>query len=208
MSEDALRLQTAPWSVRLGRWWFQNRSFSPLPFFLAYLLLPPAFQWNGSGYLLPIGAALLAEALRIWAVGYAGSATRTRGDNVKVLVTAGPYRHVRNPLYVANIVMYTAAGFLFGFVGLSLLCFLYTCVQYILIVGYEEEVLDRSFGAPYREYVARVPRWIPSSEPRVPASDHVFDLKKALRSERSTLVGLVVVGIIWGIKWGIGISVF
>src|SRR4051812_23747039 len=95
------------WAVRVGRWWFQKRSFSPIPLFLLLAVLPPnsVVSWPAFSALC-VGIAV-AEALRLYAVGFAGSATRTRGDGVPELVHAGPYRHVRNPLYVANIAMYT-----------------------------------------------------------------------------------------------------
>ncbi len=180
---------------RWGRSWFRWRSVSPLPFFVVMVVVRPEFEWHSFAWLVPVLGILLAESLRLWAVGYAGSATRTRGDSVPALVHAGPYRWIRNPLYVANIALYSLAAVLFGFVQLSLILGLYSCVQYILIVHYEEALLENTFGAPYRDYQNHVPKWVPSFQ-AYPASAHDFDLGRAFRSERSTFVSMTSLAIL------------
>jgi hypothetical protein len=68
------------------------------------------------------------------------------------------------------------------------------CLHYALIVAWEELNILAKMGTPYAEYCKRVPRWLPrwrwSREGR-------WDVREALRSERSTLLVLaVVVGVI------------
>lgn len=162
--------------------------------------LPPSF------YLLPQQAAvvalliLLCEGLRIWAVGYAGSSTRTRGDAVPRLIHSGPYRWFRNPLYVANIGLYTLSGVLFGFGWLSLFVFLYSVIQYNFIIRFEEQRLFEIFGEAYRRYYANVPRWPLWMVDSYSSSGHAFHLGQAIRSERSTLILIATVGIVYAIK--------
>lgn len=119
--------------------------------------------------------AFLGEAIRMWAVGYSG--VTTRGDTVTApaLVTAGPYAHVRNPLYVGNFV--TAAGFALAFtgdnsptaraalVGGSLATML---AVYTVIVPHEEAYLRRTFGETFDDYTQRVPPVVPLLEPSEP----------------------------------------
>lgn len=119
--------------------------------------------------------AFLGEAIRMWAVGYSG--VTTRGDTVTApaLVTAGPYAHVRNPLYVGNFV--TAAGFALAFtgdnspaaraalVGGSLATML---AVYTVIVPHEEAYLRRTFGETFDDYTRRVPPVVPLLEPSEP----------------------------------------
>jgi protein-S-isoprenylcysteine O-methyltransferase Ste14 len=119
--------------------------------------------------------AFLGEAVRMWAVGYSG--VTTRGDTVTApaLVTAGPYAHVRNPLYVGNFV--TAAGFAIAFtgknspaarvalVGGSLAAML---AVYAVIVPHEEGYLRRTFGETFDDYTRRVPPVVPLLEPSEP----------------------------------------
>ena len=131
MGVEAVISQKAwPISAQIGRTWFRWRSFSPVPLFLMLFLLPADFKLTTAQYSWLILGVLMAESLRLWAVGFAGSTTRTRGDTVQQLVHAGPYRLVRNPLYIANITMYTLCGVIFGFGLLSVFIFIYSSVEY------------------------------------------------------------------------------
>jgi protein-S-isoprenylcysteine O-methyltransferase Ste14 len=76
------------------------------------------------------------------------------------IVTSGPYRFSRNPIYL---------GMLLGQIGLAIafntLWILGTLVPFFLVLRYgvvarEEVYLDRKFGDAYRRYVARVRRWL------------------------------------------------
>jgi protein-S-isoprenylcysteine O-methyltransferase Ste14 len=184
----------------VGRWFFQNRSLTPLLTVCLLVVLPAEWSWQPEYVVVWLGVIALSEALRIWAVGYAGSATRTRGDVVPDLVVAGPYRWVRNPLYIANIAMYTAMGLVFGFVWLTLFIFIFSVVQYVLIVAYEEQTLRSTFGPAYEAFTATVPRWLPKLGSPAPGTAHRFNLFKALRSERSTLIAIAVMLTIWRVK--------
>jgi len=166
--------------------------------------LRPDFHLHGFSALAVAAAILAAESIRVWAVGYAGSATRTRGDKVNELVVAGPYRHVRNPLYVANILLYTLCAVLFGFLYLSIAIFIFSCLQYTFIVAFEEEILGRTFGAKYAKFCAEVPRWFISALPRCEGTGHHFELKRALRSERSTFYSILAMAILFFVKTRLG----
>jgi hypothetical protein len=88
------------------------------------------------------------------------------------LVTAGPYAYVRNPLYVGNTVI--ALGFWLAFSGglpiiesAMMLVFLIVMVAgvYATIIPLEEAYLIETFGAPYREYLERIPSIFPTHRP-------------------------------------------
>ncbi|MFM8268642.1 MAG: methyltransferase family protein, partial [Pseudomonadota bacterium] len=179
---------------------FRFRSFSPVPLFLLLVILPPNFKPNLFQASVAVLGIFLSEALRIWSVGYAGSATRTRGDSVPQLVHAGPYRYVRNPLYVANILMYTCAGLAFGFSSLSVLIFWVSAVEYIFIVAFEEETLLSTFGEDYEKYCEKVPRWVPSFSPAIESTGQTFSLERALRSEKSTFLSLSMMALLLVLK--------
>jgi protein-S-isoprenylcysteine O-methyltransferase Ste14 len=105
---------------------------------------------------------VLALALFAWAI-----ATMTRaGSNVPTnlptttIVETGPYRFTRNPIYL---------GMFLGLVGLAIafdnLWLLAMLVPFALVIRYgvvarEEAYLERKFGDAYRQYRARVRRWL------------------------------------------------
>ena len=115
-----------------------------------------------------IPLALAGEVLRCWAVGYSGVTTRSDHLEVPALVTAGPYAHVRNPLYVGNFI--TALGFAIAFTGalpqaqallLIVAALIFVVLVYAIIVPYEEGFLRDKFGVTFEQYCTRVPRVIP-----------------------------------------------
>lgn len=183
----------------IGDWWFRHRSLSPLPWLFLVLVLPPNFPPSLLTFSLAAAVIIAAELIRMWAVGYAGSATRTRCSGVPDLIHAGPYRFIRNPLYVANILMYVSAGVAFGFSYLAIAIGIYSCVQYSFIVRYEENLLTGVFGQRYEKYRAQVPRWFAVCR-SIESSAHSFDLKRALRSERSTLCSLLAMALLFVAK--------
>lgn len=162
------------------------------------LVLRPDFELGGASFFLGATGVVLSEALRIWAVGYAGSTTRTRGDYVGPLFEHGPYRWTRNPLYIGNILLYCAFTFLFGHWFLTFFSLVYFCLQYRFIVSYEEDLLIHRLGESYEAYCKKVPRWLFGSrrlDPTTPS--RAFDLAGALRSERSTLFAIGGTGLLW-----------
>jgi protein-S-isoprenylcysteine O-methyltransferase Ste14 len=192
--------QTSSPLARIGRVWFRWRGFSPVPFFVLFLVLPSQVNWGWGAVAVLLSIAIAAEGARIWTVGYMGSATRTRGDGVPALVHAGPLRYVRNPLYIANAALYTVVGLLMGHVTLSLVFLAYTALQYTCIVAFEEERLLTIFGSPYAVYQSQVPRWLVAFSPRCRPSAHTFDLKRAIKSESSTFVVISVVFLAFAVK--------
>ena len=76
------------------------------------------------------------------------------------LVTAGPYRFTRNPMYVGIAVAYTGVAMLIDTAWPLLLLPAVLVVLVAVVVRREERYLDRTFGERYRDYRRRVRRWI------------------------------------------------
>jgi protein-S-isoprenylcysteine O-methyltransferase Ste14 len=77
------------------------------------------------------------------------------------LVAVGPYRWVRNPIYIAALLVIVGEAWLF--VSLPLLEYAGAAAIFVhlFVIGYEEPTLRRRFGETYVEYLRTVPRWIP-----------------------------------------------
>jgi len=81
------------------------------------------------------------------------------------LVVSGQYRHVRNPMYVAVLVIVIGQSLVLGSGALLDYAALLWLFFHLFVVLYEEPRLGSRFGASYREYCRNVRRWWPRVEP-------------------------------------------
>jgi protein-S-isoprenylcysteine O-methyltransferase Ste14 len=79
---------------------------------------------------------------------------------VRQVVTAGPYRLSRNPIYLADAAIYVGAALLFNYAWPLLLLPLVLTVLTSVVVSREEQYLRETFGDVYDAYARRVRRWI------------------------------------------------
>ena len=77
------------------------------------------------------------------------------------LVVNGFYRYVRNPMYVAVLMLIIGQGLLLGRFILVGYAAAVWGMTHLFVVFYEEPKLGRTFGLAYEQYRARVPRWLP-----------------------------------------------
>jgi protein-S-isoprenylcysteine O-methyltransferase Ste14 len=178
--------------VRLGGWLFRHRTSLPLPIAFA-LLLVPSSETPRSLVWLGVGAVLLGEALRLWAVRHIGAISRTRSDRLGPLVDSGPFAIVRNPLYLGNIALWAGFSLVARVPWLAPLVIAVLAIEYHLIVKWEEELLQSRIGDAYRSYMNRVPRWLPkggSHQATSASHSSGFSLAETLFSERGTLIAI------------------
>jgi protein-S-isoprenylcysteine O-methyltransferase Ste14 len=119
--------------------------------------------------LLVFAAFLLVVAalIRTWASSYLQASVVYAAEvKSESLVADGPYRRVRNPLYLANLLMAIAMGALMSRLGL-LVAVIATLVFCYRLILREEDELQASQGQPYQAYCKAVPRLWPSLWPRV-----------------------------------------
>ncbi|CAM5530441.1 protein-S-isoprenylcysteine O-methyltransferase Ste14 [Aquamicrobium terrae] len=92
---------------------------------------------------------------RLWSTLYIG------GRKSQQIVTGGPYSITRNPLYVFSTLAACGVGAQMGsivaMIGFGLLC----AAAFHVVILREERFLADAMGAPYRAYMARVPRFLP-----------------------------------------------
>ena len=77
-----------------------------------------------------------------------------------LLVTSGPFRISRNPIYLGMASILLGVAVLFGtLVTLAFPVIFVTLIEFFIIPG-EERMMEKIFGEPYREYKKSVRRWI------------------------------------------------
>jgi protein-S-isoprenylcysteine O-methyltransferase Ste14 len=109
-----------------------------------------------------IGA--IGAGIALWCISTfasVGKGTPAPFDPPRRLVIRGPYRFVRNPMYIgagltlAGAALFYASWSLLGYAGLFLLA------THFFVLGYEEPTLRRTFGQDYAAYCRQVRRWWP-----------------------------------------------
>jgi protein-S-isoprenylcysteine O-methyltransferase Ste14 len=113
--------------------------------------------------LLIVAALIAAKAVlfRVWGTAYLGPGTVNSFNMVAGKVMAdGPYRYMRNPLYVGLWCMVIAAAFLMPVTGAAFAVTLIGLFSIRLTLG-EEAFLTAQLGEPYLAYMHAVPRFIP-----------------------------------------------
>jgi len=125
--------------------------FIPAPFFSEAYDLPAGL------FVIALGIALMTWAVRTFNA--AGTNVDVRQPSTKV-VSDGPYRYSRNPIYVAMGLIVLGAA-----IWLNSLWILFSLVIILPIIETgvirrEEGYLERKFGTQYSEYKAKVRRWV------------------------------------------------
>jgi protein-S-isoprenylcysteine O-methyltransferase Ste14 len=132
-----------------------------------------ATAFNGL-LVLGIVFAVAGAALRTWGAAYLGSgvvqdgAMQTSGYAGSVIAD-GPYRHLRNPLYVGTMLHSFALALLMPVSGAVFTLAVVALMQVRLILGEESFLLAR-LGSGYAAYCRLVPRVLPVLRARVAAS--------------------------------------
>lgn len=114
--------------------------------------------------------AALGAFLRIWGTAYLGTAIVQHLDmKAGTVMTDGPYRIVRNPLYLGLWFMVVAMGFIMTPTGSLFAIVLITVFLLRLILG-EEAFLSSHLGETYQAYLRSVPRLIPRLRTNLPSA--------------------------------------
>jgi protein-S-isoprenylcysteine O-methyltransferase Ste14 len=139
---------------------------------------------------------LVAALLRTWATAFLSTEIMKHTQvQSATLVADGPYRHVRNPLYLGNILMTLSFGAMASRIGAVIV--IVGVITFILrLIGREEAQLEASQGESFRRFCAAVPRLVPSVAARVAASGRQPRWGQAFAGE-SMMWGFVVAVVIF-----------
>ena len=168
---DMTRLPTGRWPAMARTLWLivRNLMFTVVVPGLGGVWVPWRILTRNGHTAAPvaweaIGVIAAGTALYVWCVwnfAAVGGGTPGPWDAPSRVVATGPYRWLRNPIYLAALLIVGGEAWLFlslpllAYAGAMAVCF------HLFVIGYEEPTLGRRFGTSYAEYRRTVPRWIP-----------------------------------------------
>ena len=167
--------------ISLGAWspWIDPRGSGPRISLLEWLSLELSrlglLSFTLATPLVIVVASLIAAMgvlLRISGTAYLGSGT-ANNMNLKAgpVIADGPYRYVRNPIYLGSVCMVAAITFILPPTGALFVIVLLSVFLFRLILA-EEAFLAAQLGEPYHAYRRAVPRLIPRVRSNLPSAGH------------------------------------
>lgn len=184
----------SPFMLASGDFFFRYRAYMfPIIFIGMLCVFRPQIIVNETITDIIIWAgfiiAMLGQGLRIFTIGF--DYIERGGKEGKVyasrLVTGGIYNHVRNPMYLGNILMAIGIG-LYGCAPLAFVIFLpFFIFFYYAIMSSEENFLRGKFGLEYEDFCRRVNRLWPSfTNISQTLSGFTFNWRRPLEKENGT----------------------
>ena len=143
--------------------------------FIGFLLVyVPArvLSWSGvvrpATYAAPQFVGMVAAAagasVALWCIytfASVGRGTPAPFDPPRRLVVRGPYRFVRNPMYIGAGLALAGAALFYESWPILVYAALFLLATHLFVIWYEEPALRETFGPEYEAYRGRVGRWLP-----------------------------------------------
>ena len=179
----------------IGHFLFRYRNaLFPVAVLPLFLQGPEPFDDTMAATLLGALVAALGQLVRAVTIGFRYVIRGGRGKRVYAedLVTDGVYAHVRNPMYVGNLLIVAGVAIAANswatiLLGVPLAIFMYVC-----IVAAEEEYLLGRFGEAFKAYCHDVPRWLPKAGALFRSSEPMqFRWRRLLVKEYGTPFGWI-----------------
>src|SRR5262245_1325002 len=107
---------------------------------------------------------MIGTAIALWCVFtfvFIGKGTPAPFDPPRKLVIRGPYRFVRNPMYIGAGMTLAGAALFYESLSISIYTGVFFLITHVFVVLYEEPTLRRTFGDEYEAYCRRTTRWRP-----------------------------------------------
>ncbi len=119
----------------------------------------------GLTQVLGLAVVVVGGALALWCIltfVFVGKGTPAPFDPPRRLVVRGPYRFVRNPMYMGAALALAGAALFYGSWPLLAYTAAFLLITHLFVLLYEEPTLRRTFGGEYDAYCRRVERWLPT----------------------------------------------
>ena len=106
----------------------------------------------------------IGAVIALWCVFtfvFVGRGTPAPFDPPRRLVIRGPYRLVRNPMYIGAILALLGAAVFYRSMSILIYAGMFFIATHLFVVLYEEPTLRQTFASEYEVYCSRVKRWLP-----------------------------------------------
>lgn len=162
--ENSLKKREEGWPSKLAGLLALTGFFSTI----AYVINPDRLAWTSLSFptwlrWAGVGIAVAGFALLQWSHNTLGNnwSDTPRMIKEQTLVTSGPYRWIRHPIYSAFLfilgaTLLIAANWLIGLTWLAM-----TALEITSRIGFEESLMLEYFGEQYREYMKKTGRFVP-----------------------------------------------
>lgn len=127
---------------------------------------PAAF---GAPQLAGMIVAAVGATVAVWCIltfALVGRGTPAPFDPPRRLVVRGPYRYVRNPMYLGASLALAGAALFYETFALWAYAGGFLVLMHLMVVWYEEPTLRQTFGEDYEMYCRQVGRWWPKAATR------------------------------------------
>jgi len=137
-----------------------------IPWLVYYAGESPQFQglWEAARQLCGVilfAGGLLLSLVCVGLLAVRGKGTPAPFDPPQRFVPVGPYRWIRNPMVLGNVLALLGYSLYFNSLALLIYALFFWLAAHLFIVFYEERDLQRRFGEEYEQYRNRTPRWWP-----------------------------------------------
>jgi protein-S-isoprenylcysteine O-methyltransferase Ste14 len=120
------------------------------------ILVPRPYSYLGAVLML-LGLALMTWAAMLFRK--VGTSFQLQGES-SVLVTSGPFRFSRNPMYLGMLIWLMGLAILLGSLVVFVFPFLFFLLANLLMIPLEEKSMEQMLGQQFIEYRQRVRRWL------------------------------------------------
>jgi len=185
---------------KVGTFCFRFRSgLFPLLFVTVGLIVRPAHFLGNEAfdrYTTAAGVliALAGGLVRILTIGlvYIKRGGRDKKVYAETLVTDGIFGHVRNPMYLGNLLIAAGICLMYGSLWVVAGVFPLFLFIYISIVTAEERFLAAKFGETFESYCREVPRFLPRLRGVAETfGNYQFNWRRVVKKEYGTTCGLL-----------------
>jgi protein-S-isoprenylcysteine O-methyltransferase Ste14 len=183
------------------------------PYVPAFAALGASWGSTGVNAAMAIAIALMivCYGLRVWGSSYLNARTVWDLDaRTDALVTDGPFRYTRNPLYLGNVLMAFGFGALAPLWGWAFIVI--ACTAYVVaLIRWEEFAMRLHYGKSFERYAQSVPVLIPRISPAPAQATVRPSLRQGILAEvfsASLFIGMMAVLFSAAFGWWIFLACF